>query len=98
MGAGAQKGFEEFVRSRGERAFQFAYRLCGSSDPLTGRARAHDVYAAAQYLKAQPDVDAARIGAIGWSHGGWTALWALMVAWKAKLSSAWAALPSHFIG
>ena len=51
-------------------------RVCGNSDPLTGRARAHDVYAAAQYLKAQPDVDAARIGAMGWSHGGWTVLWA----------------------
>ncbi len=51
-------------------------RLCGDSSPLTGRARAHDVWAAARYLRSLPDVDGGRIGAIGWSHGGWTVLWA----------------------
>ncbi len=51
-------------------------RLCGDSSPLTGRARAHDVYAAARYLKTLPAVDGARIGAMGFSHGGWTVLWA----------------------
>jgi len=43
-------------------------RLCGDSAPLTGRARAHDVYAAARYLKTLPDVDSGRIGAMGFSH------------------------------
>jgi dienelactone hydrolase len=49
-------------------------RLCSDASPLTGQARATDVWAAAQYLKTLPFVDGARIGAIGWSHGGWTVL------------------------
>jgi dienelactone hydrolase len=49
-------------------------RLCSDSSPLTGQARATDVWAAAQHLTRLPFVDGARIGAIGWSHGGWTVL------------------------
>lgn len=49
-------------------------RVCGDSSVLTGGARARDVYAAAQYLATLPAVDATRLGAIGWSHGGWTVL------------------------
>jgi dienelactone hydrolase len=49
-------------------------RLCGDSSPLTVGARAPDVFAAARYLETLPLVDPARIGVIGWSHGGWTAL------------------------
>ena len=49
-------------------------RLCGDSSPLTGGARAVDVYAAARYLGGLPYVDRDRIGALGWSHGGWTVL------------------------
>jgi dienelactone hydrolase len=49
-------------------------RVCGDSSPLTGGARAPDVFAAAEHLKTLPFVDGARIGAIGWSHGGWTVL------------------------
>jgi dienelactone hydrolase len=51
-------------------------RVCGDPALLTARARAHDVYAAARHVKALPDVDGARVGAIGWSHGGSTVLWA----------------------
>ena len=49
-------------------------RVCGDSSVLTGGARSGDVYAAAKYLATLPAVDAARLGAIGWSHGGWTVL------------------------
>jgi len=51
-------------------------RLCGDPAPLTGRMRAPDVFAAARYLKTQPQIDAARMAAIGFSHGGSTVLWA----------------------
>ncbi len=49
-------------------------RLCAGSAELTGRMRAPDVFAAAQYLKTLPQIDASRIAAIGYSHGGWTLL------------------------
>jgi len=51
-------------------------RLCGGSAALTGRMRAPDVFAAAAYLKTLPQIDGRRIAAIGYSHGGWTLLWA----------------------
>ena len=49
-------------------------RVCGDSSVLTGGARARDVYEAAKYLATLPAVDRTRLGAIGWSHGGWTVL------------------------
>lgn len=49
-------------------------RVCGDSSVLTGGARSNDLYAAARYLATVPAVDATRLGAIGWSHGGWTVL------------------------
>jgi dienelactone hydrolase len=51
-------------------------RLCGGSAALTGRMRAPDVFVAAAYLKTLPRIDSRRIAAMGFSHGGWTALWA----------------------
>jgi dienelactone hydrolase len=68
------EGYATFVldsfRGRGLR------RLCGGSAALTGRMRAPDVFAAASYLKTLPQIDARRIAAIGYSHGGWALLWA----------------------
>jgi len=52
-------------------------RLCGGSAALTGRMRAPDVYAAARYLKTLPQIDGKRMAAIGYSHGGWTLMWAV---------------------
>jgi len=52
-------------------------RLCGGSAALTGRMRAPDVFAAARYLKMLPQIDGKRIAAIGYSHGGWTLMWAV---------------------
>ena len=51
-------------------------RLCADTSPLRGQRRAPDVHAAAAYLATLPVIDRNRIGAIGWSHGGWTVLWA----------------------
>jgi dienelactone hydrolase len=51
-------------------------RLCGDTSALTGGGRAGDVFAAAAALARLPFIDAGRIGAMGFSHGGWTVLWA----------------------
>jgi dienelactone hydrolase len=51
-------------------------RLCGDSSPLTGSDRHADVFAAAASLAGLPAIDRARIAAMGFSHGGWTVLWA----------------------
>ena len=39
--------------------------------------RMPDAYAAQAYLARQPFVDRQRIGLMGWSHGGWTTLYAV---------------------
>jgi dienelactone hydrolase len=39
---------------------------------LHGRERAGDLFATIAWARAQPWADPNRIGAIGWSHGGWT--------------------------
>jgi dienelactone hydrolase len=51
-------------------------QVCDGSRALPGEARAMDVFAAAAYLRSRSDIDGDRIGALGYSHGGWTALWA----------------------
>ena len=44
---------------------------------MTGQMRAPDVFVAARYLKTLPQIDGKRIAAIGYSHGGWTLMWAV---------------------
>jgi dienelactone hydrolase len=46
--------------------------------PITHKDAARDVVAAAAWLASQPEVDAARIAAIGWSYGGRVVLEALV--------------------
>jgi dienelactone hydrolase len=50
--------------------------VCGDSRPLRGDVRAHDVFAAVARLRTVAGVDGSRIAVMGFSHGGWTALWA----------------------
>jgi dienelactone hydrolase len=50
--------------------------VCGNPRPLMGDVRAHDVFAAAVRLRTLASVDGKRIAAMGFSHGGWTVLWA----------------------
>jgi len=48
--------------------------LCANTSELLPRVRAEDAFAAAAYLKTLAQVDAGRIAAIGYSHGGSTLL------------------------
>jgi dienelactone hydrolase len=50
------------------------HQVCDGSRAFPGPERAKDAFAAAAYLRARPDIDGARIGLLGYSHGGWTAL------------------------
>jgi dienelactone hydrolase len=50
--------------------------LCGRGRELPPALRARDAFAAAAYLGKRSDIDPNRIGAIGFSHGGWSALFA----------------------
>jgi dienelactone hydrolase len=75
------KEWAVFLRHEGYAAFVLdsfggrgLRRLCAGSAQLTGPMRAPDVFAAAAYLKALPQIDSQRIAAIGYSHGGWTLL------------------------
>ncbi len=46
--------------------------------------RAKDAFIAADYLRARDDIIAARIGIIGFSHGGWTVLKAVLASTVAQ--------------
>jgi dienelactone hydrolase len=48
--------------------------VCGHGMEFSGRERAKDALAAAAYLRTRTDVDPDRIGLLGYSHGGWSAL------------------------
>jgi dienelactone hydrolase len=48
--------------------------VCGTADRVSPRLRAEDAFAAAAYLRGRADVAAERVSAIGFSHGGSTAL------------------------
>jgi dienelactone hydrolase len=48
--------------------------VCNRGRDVPPELRAQDALAAADYLRTLPDVQANRIGVIGFSHGGWTVL------------------------
>jgi dienelactone hydrolase len=48
--------------------------VCHRGGELAGPERAADAFAAAAYLRTRNDIDPNRIGLLGYSHGGWTAL------------------------
>lgn len=63
--------FPDSLRSRGLES------LCNSRDrEITPKGRALDAFGAATWLNAQPFVARGRIGLLGWSNGGSTALYA----------------------
>ncbi len=62
------------VDSLGPRAMS---STCARPLELHPRARARDAHAARAYLARQPFVEAARIAVMGWSHGGWSVLYAV---------------------
>lgn len=55
---------------------------------LHGRERAGDLFAACAWARAQSWADGARLGAVGWSHGGWTILDALSLRSGAEMARA----------
>lgn len=55
---------------------------------LQGRERAGDLFAALAWARARDWIDPRRLGAIGWSHGGWTILDALSLHAGRELSRA----------
>ena len=60
--------------------------VCVQAQPHSrpGVERARDAYGALAWLQAQPFVDPARIGLMGWSHGGSTTLWTVRDGARAR--------------
>ena len=54
--------------------------VCNERKLVPAEDRADDAYAAAAWLRAQPFVRADRVGIIGFSHGGWSVLKAVLAA------------------
>jgi dienelactone hydrolase len=48
--------------------------VCEHGLAFSGAERARDAFAAAAWLRERSDIDRERIGLLGYSHGGWTAL------------------------
>ena len=60
--------------------------VCTQQQPTARPAveRPRDAYAALLWLQAQRFVDPARVGIMGWSHGGSTTLWTVSAATRAR--------------
>lgn len=52
--------------------------VCGEGRRVDPSARAQDAFRAAAWLRARPDILAGRVGVIGFSHGGWSVLKAVL--------------------
>ena len=48
--------------------------VCSRGMQFSGAERAKDAFAAAAYLRTRKDIDPERVGLLGYSHGGWTAI------------------------
>lgn len=62
--------------------------VCTAPSRVSPETRAYDLYGAAAYLRRQPFVNPQKIGLIGFSHGGWTALYAAQSKFPAKAKEA----------
>lgn len=73
--------------------------VCGNGRRVDPSARAADAFRAAAWLRRQPDVKAGKIGIIGFSHGGWSVLKAVLAdAVAASDSPAFAAAVAYYPG
>jgi len=63
------------IDSFGPRCFR---EICNRVRLVPPEARARDGFDGATYLRAAPEVRAARVGLIGFSHGGWAVLEAVL--------------------
>jgi dienelactone hydrolase len=61
--------------------------VCNRGNQFPGRERAKDSFAAAAYLRQRAEIDPTRIGLIGFSHGGSTALAASVQNWVAAYNA-----------
>jgi dienelactone hydrolase len=52
--------------------------VCNHGMTVPPATQAQDAFAAAQYLRGRPDISGDRIGVIGFSHGGWAVLHAVL--------------------
>ena len=57
-------------------------QVCSEPAKLSSPARTADAYGALQFLQGQRGIDPDRIGLMGWSHGGSSALWAVDRSWS----------------
>jgi dienelactone hydrolase len=69
--------------------------VCMRGREVPPELRARDAHEAAQYLRGRADVRGDRIGVIGFSHGGWTVLKAVLAdpTWLAPFAAAVAFYP-----
>lgn len=65
-----------------------AYATVCTGARLQGRERAGDLYAAVAWARGQSWLNANKIAAIGWSHGGWTIMDALALRSGAEMARA----------
>lgn len=77
---------DSFAPRRISRMAAFATVCTGAR--LQGRERAGDLYAAIAWARTQSWVNANKIAAMGWSHGGWTILDALALRSGAEMARA----------
>ena len=63
------------IDSFGPRGFR---EICNRGLLVPPEAQAHDAFYGAAYLRAAPQVRAQRVGVIGFSHGGWAVLKAVL--------------------
>jgi dienelactone hydrolase len=63
------------IDSFGPRGFK---EVCNHGRLVPPEARARDAFDGAAYLRSAPEVRAARVGVIGFSHGGWAVLKAVL--------------------
>jgi dienelactone hydrolase len=52
--------------------------VCNHGELVPPEAQAHDAFGAATYLRARADLHVTRVGVIGFSHGGWAVLKAVL--------------------
>ncbi|MCU0883184.1 MAG: prolyl oligopeptidase family serine peptidase [Hyphomonadaceae bacterium] len=73
---------------------QAVARVC-TGTLLWGRERAGDLLAVLAWAKSQDWVDRERLGAVGWSHGGWTIMDALALGPEVARHAGLTDLPDH---
>ncbi len=84
------------LRARFLRAARGEKAVCTKAGVITGGMRVADIAGALKFLATQPDVRADRIGLIGHSHGGWTAMRAVQKSYAPRRSGACAPAVAYY--